>query len=103
MQQVGDVAPGQRREFRRLVEYGVARDERRHEDVAANEIRIVPRRDVRDDAERLLRDPLVEVLRRVGEYLLFAQRPRGFGDEEIETRDEALELVTRLADGLAHF
>ena len=52
---------GQRRELRRLVEHGVAGQQRRHEHVAADEIRVVPRRDVGDDAERLVRDALVEL------------------------------------------
>ena len=75
---------GERRELRRLVQHGVAGDERRHEHVAADEVRIVPRRDVGDDAERLVGDPLLELLRRIGEHLLLAQRARRFGEEEID-------------------
>ena len=46
--------PGQRRELRRLVEHRVAGQQRRHEHVAADEVRVVPGRDVGDDAERLV-------------------------------------------------
>ena len=50
-----------------------------------------------------MRNPLVELLRGVREYLLLAQRARRFLDEEIQAREQPLELVARLADGLAHF
>ncbi len=50
VQQPADVQAGQRRELRRLVEHRVAREQRRHEDVGADEIGIVPGRDVGDDA-----------------------------------------------------
>ena len=101
MQHLGDVQPGERRELGRLVEHRIAGDERRHENVAADEVRIVPRRDVGDHAERLVRDPLVELLLRIGVDFLLAQRPGGFGDEEIETAEKAVQFVARLADRLA--
>ena len=50
--------PGERRELRRLVEHRVAGEQRRHEHVAADEVRIVPGRDVGDDAERVVADAL---------------------------------------------
>jgi hypothetical protein len=100
VQEVRDVLAGHRRVLRRLVEDGVARDERRHEHVAADEVRVIPRGDVRDHAERLVRDALLH--RVVGEHLLVAQRARGGLEEEIEAGHEALELVARLPDRLAH-
>ena len=42
----------QGRELRRLVEHRVAGEQRRNEDVAADEVGVVPGRDVGDDAER---------------------------------------------------
>ncbi len=58
MQQAVDVQPGQRRELRRLVEHRVAGQQRGDEHVAADEVRIVPGRDVGDDAERVVADAL---------------------------------------------
>ena len=54
------VEPGQRRVLRRLVQHGVAGEQRGDEDVGADEVRIVPGRDVADDADRLVADLLLD-------------------------------------------
>ena len=81
--------PGERRELGGLVQHRVARDQRGHEHVAADEVRVVPRRDVGDHAQRLVRDPLLELLRRIGEDLLVAQRADRLRDEEFDPGGEA--------------
>jgi hypothetical protein len=103
MQQACDREPGQRRILGRLVEHRVAGDERGDEDVAADEPRVVPRGNIRDDAERLVRDALLEFRVDIGEDGLVAQRPRRLLDEEIETGQQSVQLVARLPDRLADF
>ena len=99
VQQARDVQPRQRGVFRRLVEHGVAGQQRRHDDVAADEVRIVPGRDVGHHAERHVRDLLVHAA--VVEHMLVAHRGLDLFDEEIDARQQAVELVARLADRLA--
>ena len=41
------------------------------------------------DAERLVRDPLLELLPRIGVDLLVAQRARRFGEEEIDATEQS--------------
>jgi len=101
VQHLRDVQPGQCREFGRLVEHRVPGDERRHEDIAADEIRIVPRRDVGDHAERHMRDPLVELLLRISVDPLFTQRVQRLCKEEIEPTEQPVQLIPRLSDRLA--
>ena len=100
MQQPVDVQAGQGGELGRLVEHGVAGEQRRHEHVAADEVRIVPGRDVGDDAERLLGDALAHA--GVGEDLLVGDSRFDLGEEEIDSAEEAVQLVARLLQGLAH-
>ena len=58
VQQARDREARERRELGRLVEHGVAREQGRHEHVRADELGVVPRRDVGDDAEGLVGDAL---------------------------------------------
>ncbi len=53
------------------------------------------------DAERLVRDPFLEVLRSIGVDLLVAQRAGRLLEEEIEPAEQAVQFVARLADRLA--
>ena len=71
MQELGDVNPGERRELRGFVQHRVAGEQCGNEHVAADKIRIIPRRDVGDDAERLVDDSLFELL--VVEYFFVPQ------------------------------
>ena len=84
-----------------LYKHRIARQQRGNENVAADEVRIVPRRDVGDDAQRLVRNPFLEFLLVVGEDFLLAQHARGFGQEEIDAPEQAVEFVARLLDRLA--
>ena len=102
VQHLADVDAGERRVLGGLVENGIAGDQRRHENVAADEVRIVPRGDVRDDAERLVRDALLE-LAGLGMDFLVAQRARRLGEKEVDPREEAVQFVARLTDRLADF
>jgi len=86
-----------------LVEHRVAGEQRRHEHVAADEVRIIPGRDVRDHAERLVRDALLELLLLVGEDFFLTQRALPLGDKEVEPCEQSLQLVARLADRFADF
>ena len=99
MEQPRDLQPGQRRELRRLVEHGVAGEQRRNEDVAADEIGVVPRRDVGDDPERFVPDPLRH--RRIGVDLGVGRARVDLGEEEIDAAEKAVQLVARLRDRLA--
>ena len=101
VQHFGDVEAGERRVFGRFVEHRIAGDQRRDEHVAAHEIGVIPRRDVADDAERLVGDPLLEILPGIGVDLLRAQRLLRLGEEKIDPRQEAVEFVARLPDRLA--
>jgi hypothetical protein len=92
-------SPGERCKFRRLVEHGVAGEQGRHEDVAADEVRIVPGRDVGDDAERLVVDALGHG--GVGEDGLRRRRRLDLVEEEVDPAEEAVQLVARLRERLA--
>ena len=102
MHRLGDVPAGHRRELGGFVQHCVAREQCRHEHVAADEIRVVPRRDVGDDAQRLVRDALLELLFFVDVDLLVTQHARRLGDEEVDPLREPVELVLGLTDRLAH-
>jgi hypothetical protein len=86
--------------FRGLVKHGVPSEERRHENVRADEVGVIPGRDVRHHAERLVRDALLQL--RLFEHCLRRERARRVLEEEIEPAGERLELAVRLADGFAH-
>ena len=102
VQHVGDVHAGQRRELGRLVEHGVAGGERRHEHVAADEVRIVPRRDVGDHAERLVARCAPRACPAASANTSRrAARARVSREEEVDAAGEAVQLVARLADRLA--
>ena len=86
-EQLADGGARHRGQLGRLVEDGVAREQRRHEHVRAHEVGIVPGRDVGDDAEGLVRDELLHVGRgRVagGQHDLLAQRRARALEEEVQ-------------------
>ena len=66
-ERLGDALADEKRLRRMLQDHGIAGHERRHDRVDRGEIRIVPRRDDHDDAERLAGDiaPEARLLRRV--------------------------------------
>ena len=100
VQHLGDLEAGACREFRRLVEHCIAGEERRDEHIAADEIRIIPRRDVGDDTERLVADELGHAVL-VVDFAGLEYRTR-VGQKEIDPRQEAVQLVLRLLQRLAH-
>ena len=99
MQQPRDVQAGQRGVLRGLVQHRVARQQGRHDHVAADEVRVVPGRDVGHDAERDVRDLLVHAC--AVEHVLVAYRSLDLVEEEVDPRQQAVQLVARLADRLA--
>ena len=101
MQQLADFQAGECRELRRLVQHRVARDQRRHEHIGTDEVRIVPGRDVGDDTERLVRDELAHPA--VVEHLARRQRALRLTQKEVDAPEQAVDLIARLPDRLAHF
>ena len=100
MQQSGEVQPRQRGVFGGLVEHHIAGQQRRHDDIAADEPGVVPGRDVGHHAQRDVRDLLAHAA--AVEDLLVADRGFGLLQEEVDARQQAVELVAGLGDGLAH-
>src|SRR5207237_10582740 len=94
MEQPRDLEAGERGEFRWLVEHRVAGEQRGQEHVAADEPGVIPRGDVGDHAERLVRDALAHagIVRDVARF----QRLRGFWEGEIDALQDALAPVARL-------
>ena len=95
--------PRERGKFRRLVQDRVAGEERRYEDVRADIVRIIPRGDVGHDAERLVRDHLLEPLLLILEHLLFRHHRARVLQEEVDARLHAFEFIGGLRDRLADF
>ena len=58
--EVDEPQPGERRVLRRLVEHRVAGEQRGDDRVEPDEVRVVPRADVRDEPDRLVRDALLD-------------------------------------------
>jgi hypothetical protein len=100
-QRLGDGEPRERGDLAGLVQDGVPGQERRHEDVRAHEVGIVPRAHVGDDAQRLARDDLPQP--RLAMDLLVGEDARRGVEEEADAALRRVELAARLRDGLAHF
>ena len=100
--EVADGPAGERRELRRLVEDRVAGQERGHEHVRAHEVRVVPGRDVRHHAQRLVGHPLFEALRRLGVDRLVLHDRAHVLEEEVDPAGHGVQLGPGLPDGLAH-
>ena len=91
---------GQRGELRRLVEHRVAGEQRRHEHVAADEVRVVPGRDVGDHAERLVGDALAHAA--VVEHRLVGDaRPRSAARKKSMRGSRPFSSLRDCADRLA--
>ncbi len=84
-----------------LVQHGVARQQGRDEHVRADEVRVVPRRDVGDHPEGFVGDDLGQAGIGVDEHRLVGQHAGRPLEEEVEARQHAAELVAALGDGLA--
>ena len=100
VQQANDVLPRQRCVFAGLVKHTVAHEQRGYDHVAAHKPRVVPGRDVGHHAQGLTGNvfthaPLVE-------HRVRGTGGLGLSHEEVQTRQQAVEFVTRLADGFAH-
>src|SRR6185437_4378668 len=82
--------------LRRLVTHGVADEERRDDRVEPDEVRVIPRADVRDDADGLVSDALV-----AGDGARLDDSTRML-DVPIDAFEHRAHLVARLPDRLAH-
>jgi hypothetical protein len=102
VQPLGDREAGEGRILRRLVEDRASAQQRRHEDIAADEIGIVPRRDVGDDAERFPGDALGETGAAVVVNDFRREHPRRVGEEKIDAALRGRDLGARLDDRFAH-
>ena len=105
---VGDTSPAQQTPDRKarhccvlrgLVEHRVAGQQCGNEDVAANEPRVVPRRDIRDQAQRHVLDLLGHAI--LIEHGLGRRRALDAVEKKIDASQQAIELVAGHPDRFA--
>jgi hypothetical protein len=99
VQQARDFLAGHGRVFRRLVQHGVAGEQRGHDDVAAHEPGVVPGRDVGHHTQRRVLDLLPHAA--IVKDRFGGHRQLEFLQEKVDAPEQAVELVARHLDGLA--
>ena len=101
VQQAGDSLAGHGGVFRGFVKHGIAGQQRRNEDIAADKPGVVPGRYIGHHAQRRVLDLLGHAA--FAEDCLGRGRGLDLFEEKVDAAQQAIELIARHADRLAGF
>ena len=101
MQQAQHVLATQGGVFAGLVEHRVAGQKRRQQNIVADEVRVVPGRDVGHHTQRRVCDLLLHTA--AVKDLFVAHGALGLLEEKVDAAEQPVQFIARLADRFAHF